>query len=89
MELPAKFKGFADSDGRITRLPVKLSKKGELAYWLLELIEPGRVYSEKEITALFIEYVDDFALMRRLLVEEGKLLRDPSGAEYRRANLDS
>lgn len=88
MELPARFKVFTDSDGRITRLPVKLSKKSDLAYWLLELLEPGRVYSEKEITATFIEYVDDFALMRRLLVEDGKLLRDASGYEYRRANQE-
>lgn len=89
MEIPAQFKSFTDSDGRITRLPVKLSKKVALAHWLLELLEPGRVYSEKEITATFIEYVDDFALMRRLLVEEGKLLRNASGSEYQRANQDS
>ena len=89
MEIPAQFKSFTDSDGRITRLPVKFSKKVALAHWLLELLEPGRVYSEKEITATFIEYVDDFALMRRLLVEEGKLLRNASGSEYQRASQDS
>lgn len=84
MVIPEQFKSFANREGRITRLPVKLSKKESLAHWLLELLEPDRIYTEKEITEIFIVYVDDFALMRRILVEEGSLLRDASGSEYRR-----
>jgi hypothetical protein len=84
MTIPSKFRGFVDSSGRISRLPVKWGKKAELADWLLEQLEPGRAYSEPELNEIFEEYVDDFALMRRLLVDSGKLERDRYGREYRR-----
>lgn len=85
MSIPHAFRGFVDQDGRISRLPVKWAKKRELADWLLELVEPEKSYTEPEINQLFEQYVDDFALIRRLLVDDGKLERDPYGREYRRA----
>ncbi|NDH64791.1 MAG: DUF2087 domain-containing protein [Microbacteriaceae bacterium] len=80
--LPERFRTYADKTGRITRLPVKLSKKVELSLWALELFEVGRVYSEPEVNDIIGEYIDDFALMRRMLVEAGKLQRDSYGREY-------
>ncbi len=82
MELPASFRTFADSQGRITRLPVKLSKKRELSLWLATLLEPGRRYSEQEVGELFEEFVDDFALMRRMLVESGTIARERDCSAY-------
>ncbi len=82
MELPASFRTFADSQGRITRLPVKLSKKRELSLWLATLLEPGRRYSEQEVSELFEEFVDDFALMRRMLVESGTIARERDCSAY-------
>lgn len=84
MSIPAQFRTFVNADGRITRMPVKMSKKIELSMWLLTLLEPGRAYSEKELNEVFEGYVDDFALMRRMLVESGDLDRDRYGYEYRR-----
>ena len=84
MSIPAQFRTYVDGEGRIRRMPVKLSKKIELAEWLLTLVEPDRVYSEKELNELFEAHVDDFALMRRMLVESGQLERDRYGYEYRR-----
>jgi hypothetical protein len=80
--LPERFRTYADKTGRITRLPVKLGKKVELSLWALELFEVGRVYSEPEVNDIIGEYIDDFALMRRMLVEAGKLERDSYGREY-------
>ena len=80
--VPTEFRTFANSDGRITRLPVRLSKKISLSKWLLSLVEPGRRYSEKEISELFEQYVDDFALMRRMLVESGDLARERDCSAY-------
>lgn len=80
--LPDRFRNYADSTGRITRLPVKLRKKEELAMWALELFEVGRIYSEPEVNEIIGEYIEDFALIRRLLVEDGKLQRDAYGREY-------
>jgi hypothetical protein len=84
MSIPAQFRGFIDADGRIKRMPVKMSKKVELADWLLTQLDTDHVYSEKELNEVFETYVDDFALMRRMLVEAGKLERDRYGYEYRR-----
>lgn len=87
MSIPAEFKSFVGTDGRIKRLPVKQGKKVALSQWLLTLLEPGVVYSEKQVNDLFFEYVDDFALMRRMLVDAGELLRDRYGYEYQRPLL--
>ena len=86
MSIPAQFRTFVDADGRISRMPVKLSKKVELSNWMLTLLEPERVYSESELNEVFETYVDDFALMRRMLVESGSLERDRYGYEYRRVS---
>jgi hypothetical protein len=82
--LPDRFHTYVDKSGRITRLPVKLGKKVELSLWALELFEVGRVYSEPEVNEIIGEYIEDFALIRRLLVEDGKLQRDAYGREYSR-----
>lgn len=82
--IPNQFRTFVSTDGRIKRMPVKMSKKIELSQWLLTLLDVNRVYSEKELNEVFETYVDDFALMRRMLVEAGSLERDRYGYEYRR-----
>lgn len=84
MSIPTQFRTFVNADGRIKRMPVKMSKKIELSEWLLTLLDAERVYSEKELNEVFETYVDDFALMRRMLVEAGRLERDRYGYEYRR-----
>ncbi len=47
-------------------------------------MDPKVVYAEKEVNEIFEAHVDDFALMRRMLVEAGDLERDRYGYEYRR-----
>lgn len=84
MTIPNQFRTFANAEGRIQRMPVKLSKKIELSEWLLTLLDADRVYTEKELNEVFETYVDDFALIRRMLVEAGSLERDRYGYEYRR-----
>ena len=59
-------------------------KKVELAHWLVSLLDPETSYNEKQINEYFGRYVDDFALIRRMLVESGELKRDRYGYEYRR-----
>lgn len=79
---PRSIINFFDDKGRVTRLPVKMSKKIALSQWLLGLVEPGKRYTEKEISELFEQYVDDFALMRRMLVESGDLSRERDCSAY-------
>ena len=82
--LPTQFQVYANKDGVITRLPVRLSKKVALANWAVELLEIGRVYSEREVNERIATHIEDFALIRRMLVTSGRLQRDPYGREYRR-----
>jgi hypothetical protein len=88
--MPAKhlelqdFAAYKDQSGRITRLPAKLSRKNKLSVTLLEIFEPGVEYSEPELNEMLKAYLDDFALVRRTLVDMGHLQRDPYGKVYKR-----
>ncbi|MFM5903871.1 MAG: DUF2087 domain-containing protein [Microbacteriaceae bacterium] len=84
MSIPDQFRSFVNDEGRIERLPVKWSKKVALADWCIELLELGRNYTEPEVNDIFETYVVDFALIRRMLVDSGKLQRDAYGREYQR-----
>lgn len=84
--LPQQFKVYANADGKITRLPVRLSKKIALANWAVELLEFDRIYAEPEVNEVIGKYIEDFALIRRMLVNSGRLQRDPYGKEYRRVS---
>jgi hypothetical protein len=84
MNLPATFNPYLDANGRIPRLPSRLSRKIELSMALLERIAPGIEYSEKQINEILFEVVDDFALVRRTLVDMGYLSRDSYGRTYKR-----
>lgn len=78
------FAAYKDSFGRITRLPAKLSRKNKLSLQLLEIFQPGVEYSEPELNEMLKAYLDDFALVRRTLVDMGYLQRDAYGKVYKR-----
>lgn len=84
MDLPSTFNPYLDGNGRISRLPARLNRKIELSLALLERITPGVEYSEKQINEIFLDVVDDFALVRRTLVNLGHLSRDSYGRVYKR-----
>lgn len=49
-----------------------------------ELAKKGSVFTEKEVNAFLAEIYDDYAILRRYLVDYGYLSRDQYGLEYRR-----
>jgi hypothetical protein len=79
-----EFNAYKNAEGRITRLPAKLSKKNKLSLALLEVFEFDVEYSEPELNEILKAYLDDFALVRRTLVDMGYLERDRYGRTYRR-----
>jgi hypothetical protein len=81
------FDAFKDASGRITRLPAKLSRKNKLSIELLELFEFGVTYTEPELNEMLKVHLDDFALVRRTLVDMGLLQRDAYGKQYRRVAI--
>lgn len=64
-------------DGRRLRsIPAKRRPRVVVLLELLRRFEPGRRYSEREVSAVLAEAYDDFAYLRRELVDYGYLSRD-------------
>jgi hypothetical protein len=85
MSIPSQFLVYTNTDGVIQRLPVKLSKKIELANWAATLFDTDTSYTEAEVNRIIGQYIEDFALIRRMLVTLGQLERDAYGYQYRKA----
>lgn len=67
-------------DGRISHIPARQNKKLVLLDWMAQRFEPGRRYAEREVNQLLLESYDDYAALRRLLVDFGFL--DRAGGMY-------
>jgi hypothetical protein len=70
-------------DGRLTELPVKRGKRRIVLERIALEFEPGRRYDEKEVNAIVGGFFNDYASLRRSLVDEGFL--DREHGEYWRA----
>lgn len=78
---------FLDEQGRVTVLPQKKAKRAAVLAYLAEKFECGRDYTEKEINEICLAWhtFNDYFLVRRCLVEERLLLREPNGSRYWKA----
>lgn len=63
-------------NGRIIDIPAQEKKKQILIRWLAGQIDTGRRWPEKEFNALLKEYNEDFATLRRYLVDAGYVARE-------------
>ena len=63
-------------DGRLTSIPVQLSKRRVVLDHLVRVFEPGVRYPEREVNALLAVWHPDVAALRRYLVDEGMLSRE-------------
>ena len=64
--------------GRLKSIPVAENKRLVLLRWFARKFEPGRRYSELEVNAIIAEFINDFASVRRYLVDHGFLARERS-----------
>lgn len=69
-------------NGRVTQLPTKLKKYMVIVRWIATHFETGVDYTEKQVNAIISKVHDDFATLRRDLVEAGYLQRERGGARY-------
>lgn len=53
---------------------------------MIDRFEFGRDYPEKEVNEVLAAVYDDYAILRRYLVDTGRLERDPYGRHYWRAD---
>ena len=64
------------SDGRITLMPTKRSKRLLVLDHVAQSFEPGRTYREYEVNRVLFGFHDDYAALRRYLYEEGFMMRE-------------
>ncbi|WP_189112743.1 DUF2087 domain-containing protein [Pilimelia terevasa] len=64
------------SDGRITQLPAAHAKRRIILEHVAVTFEPGVRYPERAVDALLRVFHDDYATLRRSLIDEGLLTRD-------------
>jgi hypothetical protein len=62
--------------GRLTEIPTKESKRRIVLERIALEFEPGRRYDEKEVNVIVGVFFNDYAALRRYLVDEGFLDRD-------------
>ena len=64
------------TDGRIARVPAKRKVRAAVLLEVVRRFEPGRVYSEREVNEVLLGVHEDFAYLRRELVNYRYLERE-------------
>jgi hypothetical protein len=62
-------------DGRLVSIPAARGKRRVVLDFLAQRFEPGRVYPERQVNFILGRFHDDFAALRRFLVDEEFLER--------------
>ncbi|GII55620.1 hypothetical protein Pth03_40090 [Planotetraspora thailandica] len=63
-------------DGRLASIPTKRAKRLVVLDYVAQVFEPGIRYPEKEVNVALRAFHDDYAALRRYLVEEEFLSRE-------------
>jgi len=63
-------------DGRIAAVPAKMARRRMLLEIVAQAFEPGVRYPERSVSSFLATIHDDYAALRRYLVDEGFLSRD-------------
>lgn len=71
-------------DDRLKTIPTQRKKRDVILRHLARQFEPDRVYSEKEVNAILVDYHDDVATLRRELVADNARLLTRANGVYRR-----
>ncbi len=69
-------------NGKLKRLPTKVKRWNVVLRWLSTRFEADRRYTEKEVNAILSEVHEDYATLRRNLVEFGYMQRERGGGDY-------
>jgi len=90
-KLPADFdipKQYVDEDGRIKMWPRRKKRALQLNIlrYMVHQFELDRIYTEREVNDILKAHhtFEDWAILRRELVELGWMSRESNGTDYRR-----
>lgn len=70
------------ADGRLERMPAAPVDRRKVLERIVERLERGRDYDEREVNLILSEFDNDFAALRRYCVDEGLVTR--AAGRYRR-----
>jgi len=62
--------------GRIDQMPARRSRRLVVLDHVSRAFEPGRRYAESDVDVVLRAFFDDYAALRRYLVDEGFLARE-------------
>ncbi len=63
-------------DGRLTSIPAQYKKRRYVMERLAQAFEWGRLYEEKEVNAILKAFHEDYASLRRELIDERIMMRE-------------
>ena len=80
-----ELRNFLDEQGRLKSYPAKRKRQIYALIYLASKFEQGRLYTEKEVNEVISNWhtFNDWALLRRDLLDSQFLSRKPDGSEYR------
>ena len=81
-DLPGQLRPYV-RDGRISVIPAKRAARLLLLDQIAQAFEPGRRYPELAVNEILKAIYDDYAALRRYLVDEELLSRTPDGTYWR------
>jgi hypothetical protein len=81
-DLPERLRPFV-RDGRIAAMPARRSIRLLLLDLVAQAFEPGRRYEEPVVNEVLKALYDDYAALRRHLVDEDLMSRTPGGPYWR------
>ncbi len=72
----AKVLGDFFVGGRLKTIPAQRKKREIVLRFLASKIDPGRTFTEQEVSFLLLEYHEDYASLRREMVDTGLMARE-------------
>lgn len=70
---------------KLMKIPKKEKYRVAVMDYIITFLEKEKTYTEKEINEIIKNIFDDFAYIRRYFVDNGYLVRDLDGKNYKRA----
>ena len=82
----SKLESFIDESGRLIQWPAKHAVKLLAVEYLATKFAPGKTYHESEVNEILKKWhtYQDWALLRRSLVDYGYMIRNRDGTRYQR-----
>ena len=72
----------SEMEGRLKKFPLREKQKLVVLREIVKQLESERTYDEKELNQMLQNFYDDYALIRRYLIEYGFLDRKADGSQY-------